>query len=137
MLVLSGTRKAIFEALAKAKDETVVLLKVKPSALLVASILNQTKAKKIICSEGIWKTFTKKMISALSDMGIVIEVTSLKNGRPYKFDEKDAEKGNSLINGGKTVKEAAKELKMSERALYYWLKRMKKRESATREKGNI
>lgn len=127
MLVLQGTRGEMLELLKANADESAIFLKCKPSAALLAAVLNETKAKKIICTEGIRKTFTKKMLGALSEIGVELEISQLKQGRPFAVGEEKLERAKELLKAGKFMKEAASEAGISERTLYYRLAREKKR----------
>ncbi len=122
MIILEGTRGEIYQLIADSPDAETAYLKTKPSKLLIAYLLNKTKISKIICSNGIYKTFTKKMKNALEKMGIEIEVLEKKAGRPRKHGEEIIEKAKALLRKGMTKKRAAKELGISERNLYYRLK---------------
>ena len=122
-ITLEGKRSSIFEKISSSPEATEAVLKTKPGRLLLAHLLNRTKVKRIICSRGIYRTFSAKMLSALENIRVRIEISGASPGRPVLYDEKLIEKARAMLKKGKTRKEAAKELGISERNLYYRLKK--------------
>ena len=116
MLVVSGGRKGIFSL--SAPNETEVRLLVKPSRAVFAHLLSSTNVKRIYCSSGIYATIPKKVVQALSESGIGIEVAPAKRGRPERVGGGEFELASNL-SGKIGVKDAIARAG-SARSTYYW-----------------
>lgn len=120
-MILKGKRSELFRDIELNPDAREAVLKVKPSAFLIAHLLSNTRVKRIICSPGIHKTFTKKVLRALEKMNVRVLVRKARRGRPVSIPDSSIKMARKLIMEGSSVRDAAKKLDISERTLFYRL----------------
>jgi len=125
-MILKGKRSELFSEIGSSHNAEEAVLKVKPSSLLIAHLLSNTKVKRLVCSPGIHKTFTKKVLRALEKMNIRVTVRKARRGRPTSVPDSSIDAARKLITKGSPVRDAAKKLNISERTLFY---RLSKRRS--------
>ncbi len=125
MLVLKGKRKEIYEIIRKNPDETIVLIKVKPSVPMLAYLLSETKVRKIYFTPGILKTVKPKILEAIRKMNVHFQLYNVKRGPPYKTTVSRIKQVFYLVKKGFTVQEACRTAELARRTFYYRIKKMK------------
>ena len=123
MLVIKGKRKEIYKNIKNNSEETIALIKVKPSIHLLAKLLSETKVKKIYFTPGILKTVSPKVLEAIRKIHVDFQIYTVKKGPPYKRNIDVIENVLSLIRKGNTICDACKKIKIPRRTFYYRIKK--------------
>ena len=126
MIILNGRRRDIIKMIDRHPEVAEVFIKVKPSTKLLAYILNNTNVRKVYISQGIYRTVPPKVVRALRDMKIRVEIVKLKQGRPFEINDFIIERAFKMKQAGTPVNEISQELGISRRTLYYRFRKYSK-----------
>ena len=125
MLILKGKRNELYKLISNNPDETVALIKVKPSISLLAYLLSETKVKKIYFTPGIIKTINPKVLEAIKKVNVNFQIYTVKRGPPYRMSLTQIKKVMNLVRKGVPVKEACEKIGVPRRTFYYRIKKLK------------
>lgn len=130
MFELNGTRKQMYVAIAKHRNEDEVRIMTKPSRALFFHLLQTTKVNKIHMTNGIFATVPKKVLDALQSAGVSVHVIRKRAGRPQKFSHDKKIEALRMLQKGTSASKISEELKIPTTSIYAWVRRMKKKEVA-------
>jgi len=118
--VLSGKRAKMEAAALSNAGARAFRFSTKPSSLALAFILNHSKAKKLVFSKAIYSRMAKKVIRAMKNIGVKVEVVSRSAGRPRSLQNSGYRRARKLVFGGKPAAKACKKAGISRRTYYYY-----------------
>ncbi|HII68135.1 MAG TPA: DUF1699 family protein [Thermococcaceae archaeon] len=101
-------------------EVTEVYINLRPTKIILVKILERAPNVKIIeCPSSLYPKVSKKIIRALSQMGIKLVPANHSRGRPKKYDGAIIKQIKELVREGKTPKEVSQELNIPLRTVYY------------------
>lgn len=118
---LKGSRDEIYARINANKEAEEFFLKTKPSVMMLALLLNQTRIKKLYVSEGVSRTMPPRVTENLGK-SVQLEILRCSRGRPQKYSETEIK---AALSSGKSNDELMKELGMPRRTYFYWKKKLK------------
>ncbi|WP_456420554.1 DUF1699 family protein [Thermococcus sp.] len=99
---------------------TEVYVSLRPTKEVVVKILeNAPNVKKISCPPSLYPKVSKRVIYALSQLGIELVPESYPRGRPRKYDEKTVKLVRELAEKGVPMREISARLGIPLRTVYY------------------
>ncbi|WP_456367887.1 DUF1699 family protein [Thermococcus sp.] len=102
------------------EDVTEVYVNLRPTKEVVVKILEKSpNVKKITCPPSLYPKVSKKVIFALSQLGIDLVPEKFPRGRPKKYDETTVEKILEMIGEGIPIREISNRLGIPLRTVYY------------------
>ncbi|WP_461864141.1 DUF1699 family protein [Thermococcus sp.] len=102
------------------EDVTEVYVSLRPTKEILVRILENAPNVRIIgCPPSLYPKVSKKVIRALSQMGIKLIPVGHSRGRPRKYDERTLTLVRRMMRQGKKPKEISRELNIPLRTLYY------------------
>ncbi|USG99568.1 DUF1699 family protein [Thermococcus argininiproducens] len=102
------------------RDATEVYINLRPTKIILVKILEKAPNVKVIkCPPSLYPKVSKKIVKALSQMGIELVPANHSRGRPKKYDVSTLKLIEELIKKGKTPKEISEELGIPLRTVYY------------------
>lgn len=104
-------------------DETTdVYVNLRPTKEIIVRILENAPNIKVIgCPPSLYPKVSKKVISALKQLGVEVVPVSHPRGRPRKYDGDVVRQIRQKLRSGKSLREISKELNIPLRTLYYML----------------
>lgn len=127
-LELFGKRKDMLGEIEKNPQAVRVRVRTKPSKAIFFHLLQKTKTERVIMTPGIFATVPKKVLDALSESGITIEVIEKRAGRPAKFPAEKRLEALRMLGEGKSARKISERLQISQTAIYAWKRRAKRKE---------
>ncbi|ACS33930.1 DUF1699 family protein [Thermococcus gammatolerans] len=105
-------------------EVTEVYINLRPTKEIVVRILeNAPNVRKISCPPSLYPKVSKKIIHALSQIGVQLVPEGYPRGRPRKYDEKTVQKILTMLSAGKGPKEISSSLGIPLRTVYYLIER--------------
>jgi hypothetical protein len=117
--ILKGNNEELIEKILKSKNYEIFWVKRKMSKKLFYLLITNTKIKKILITEPIYKQISKKNLEAIKNINIDVKIIKNKRGRPKKFNE-------NIISKIKKYSTAKRKFNIS-RTLFYKIKKQKSR----------
>lgn len=106
------------------EDVTEVYINLRPTKEILVHILERApNVRRISCPPSLYPKVSKKIIQALSQMGIQLVPEGYPRGRPRKYDEKTVTAVMTLIQQGVPPKEISSRMGIPLRTVYYMLER--------------
>jgi len=105
-------------------DVTEVYINLRPTREILVYILeNAPNVRRISCPPSLYPKVSKKILTALSQMGIELVPEGYPRGRPRKYDEETVRTVLSLVRRGVSPKEISSRMGIPLRTVYYMLER--------------
>lgn len=105
-------------------EVTEVYINLRPTKEIVVRILeNAPNVRKISCPPSLYPKVSKKIINALSQIGVQLVPEGYPRGRPRKYDERTIRKIMEMLSSGKGVREISSSLGIPLRTVYYLIER--------------
>ncbi|MCD6372973.1 MAG: DUF1699 family protein [Thermococcus sp.] len=102
------------------EDVTEVYINLRPSKEILVRILERApNVRRISCPPSLYPKVSKKVIDALSQIGIELVPESYPRGRPRKYDERTIREVQSLLMKGVPAKEVSARTGIPLRTVYY------------------
>ncbi len=109
------------------EDVTEVYVNLRPTKEILVRILERApNVRKISCPPSLYPKVSKKVISALAQMGIELVPEGYPRGRPRKYDEKTVRQVRELLRKGVPAKEISSRMGIPLRTVYYMIEQVKK-----------
>jgi len=114
-----------FELLRKLDEDlhdgvTEVYVNLRPTKEIVVHILERApNVRRISCPPSLYPKVSKKVISALSQLGVELVPEGYPRGRPKKYDERTVKQVRELLKRGMPAKEVSRSLGIPLRTVYY------------------
>jgi hypothetical protein len=106
------------------EDVTEVYINLRPTKEILVHILERApNVRKVSCPPSLYPKVSKKIIHALSQMGIQLVPEGYPRGRPRKYDEKTVLAVMRLTEQGVPPKEISSRMGIPLRTVYYMLER--------------
>ena len=110
------------------EDVTEVYVSLRPTKEVVVKILeNAPNVKRISCPPSLYPKVSKRVIYALSQLGIELVPENRPRGRPRKYDEKTVKLVRELAKKGVPMREISERLGIPLRTVYYMASKQVKR----------
>ena len=108
-------------------DVTEVYVNLRPTKEILVRILERApNVRKISCPPSLYPKVSKKIITALAQMGIDLVPEGYPRGRPRKYDEKTVRQVRELLMRGVPAKEISSRMGIPLRTVYYMMKKTEK-----------
>ncbi|ASJ00736.1 DUF1699 family protein [Thermococcus gorgonarius] len=108
------------------ENVTEVYINLRPTKEIVVHILERApNVRRISCPPSLYPKVSKRIINALSQLGVELVPESFPRGRPKKYDEETLRKVVEMIESGKGAKEVSESLNIPLRTVYYIVKNFK------------
>ncbi|WP_297458506.1 DUF1699 family protein [Thermococcus sp.] len=105
-------------------DVTEVYVNLRPTKEILVRILERApNVRKISCPPSLYPKVSRKVIAALSQMGIELVPEGYPRGRPRKYDEDTVRRVRELFQRGVPAKEISSRLGIPLRTVYYIIER--------------
>ncbi|AFL96114.1 hypothetical protein CL1_1919 [Thermococcus cleftensis] len=102
------------------EEVTEVYINLRPTKEILVRILERApNVRKISCPPSLYPKVSKKIISALSQMGIELVPEGYPRGRPRKYDEETIRRVRELVKVGVPAKEISARMGIPLRTVYY------------------
>lgn len=106
------------------EDVTEVYINLRPTKEILVHILERApNVRRISCPPSLYPKVSKKIIHALSQMGIQLVPEGYPRGRPRKYDEETVRAVIRLIEQGVPPKDISSRMGIPLRTVYYMLER--------------
>jgi hypothetical protein len=107
------------------EDVTEVYINLRPTKEILVHILERApNVRRISCPPSLYPKVSKKIIRALSQMGIELVPEGYPRGRPRKYDEATLRRVREMVLRGHSPKEVSVLTGIPLRTVYYMLKKM-------------
>jgi hypothetical protein len=120
--VKAKTYPDLLRKLEEALDERVteVYVNLRPTKEVVVKILeNSPNVRRITCPPSLYPKVSRKVISALAQIGVELLPESFPRGRPRKYDERTMRQVVEMARRGVPMKEISERLGIPLRTVYY------------------
>ncbi|NJE53739.1 DUF1699 family protein [Thermococcus sp. 21S9] len=108
------------------EDVTEVYVSLRPTKEVVVKILeNAPNVKRISCPPSLYPKVSKRVIYALSQLGIELVPENRPRGRPRKYDEKTVKLVRELARKGVPMREISERLGIPLRTVYYMVNELR------------
>ncbi|WP_457742669.1 DUF1699 family protein [Thermococcus sp.] len=108
------------------ENVTEVYVSLRPTKEVVVKILeNAPNVKRISCPPSLYPKVSKRVIYALSQLGVELVPEERPRGRPRKYDEKTVKLVHDMARKGIPMKEISERLGIPLRTVYYMVKELK------------
>ncbi|WP_456366187.1 DUF1699 family protein [Thermococcus sp.] len=102
----------------------------RPTKEIVVHILERApNVRRISCPPSLYPKVSKKIVDALSKVGVELVPEGYPRGRPRKYGKKTLDEIENLLRQGKGPKEISKRLKIPLRTVYYLIEKNRAWES--------
>jgi hypothetical protein len=99
---------------------TEVYVNLRPTKEIVVHILERApNVRRISCPPSLYPKVSKKVINALSQIGVELVPEGCPRGRPRKYDEETVRQVQELLRQGTPAKEISQNLGIPLRTVYY------------------
>ncbi len=106
------------------EDVTEIYINLRPTKEILVHILERApNVRRISCPPSLYPKVSKKIIHALSQMGIQLVPEGYPRGRPRKYDEETVRAVIRLIEQGIPPKDISSRMGIPLRTVYYMLER--------------
>lgn len=105
------------------EEVTEVYINLRPTKEIIVHILEKApNVRKISCPPSLYPKVSRRIVHALSQLGVELVPERFPRGRPRKYDEKTVKQILMMIRSGKGPKEVSWALNIPLRTVYYLLK---------------
>ncbi|NJE04601.1 DUF1699 domain-containing protein [Thermococcus sp. M36] len=110
------------------EEVTEVYVNLRPTKEILVRILERApNVRRISCPPSLYPKVSKKVISALAQMGIELVPEGYPRGRPRKYDERTVRQVRELLMRGVPAKEISSRMGIPLRTVYYMIEQAEKR----------
>jgi len=111
-------------------EVTEVYINLRPTKEIVVRILEYApNVQKISCPPSLYPKVSKKIIDALSQIGVQLVPEGYPRGRPKKYDEKTVKLVREMADMGVPMREISERLGIPLRTVYYIVEKQVKKQS--------